>query len=180
MAASEKFKIENALRNQEISHKRGMNVLYNRKPEPLPGFRFKVYINHIPMGFTKITNLEETSDITTLQEGGYNNQVHILEQPVSTEHTLIMERGVVLLTLTRMIFNRQLDIGQRIFGDVMITLHDRNGWVGRCFWVNNAYVKKISYDGFDSMNGNPVIQRFELAYERMESKGLPGIPDVFY
>ncbi|MEG0179635.1 MAG: phage tail protein [Oscillospiraceae bacterium] len=155
------------------------HLFLNRNPEPLPGYKFKVYITMACFGFTKITNLEEEVGITPLQEGGVNDYVHCLESPVTAEHTLIMERGVVLSTLAGTFKNRLLDIGQHIPGDVTITLHNRDGFIGRCFMVSGARVKKITYDGLDSMNGNTVIQRFELSYEKMETVGLPGIPDMF-
>ncbi|MEG2175135.1 MAG: phage tail protein [Oscillospiraceae bacterium] len=156
-----------------------LHFFVNQHPEPLPGYKFKVYIMGLCMGFTKITNLQEVAETIPLQEGGVNDRVYSLVAPVTAESTLVMERGVVLSTVVSMLLN-PLAIGSSIPGDILITLHNRNGFIGRCFMVNHAYVKKISYDGVDSMNGNPIIQRFELCYEKLETIGLPGVPDVFY
>lgn len=144
--------------------------------EPIPGYKFKVFIYGISMGFTRITNLENSIETEALQEGGVNDRVYSLVRPVSVERTLVLEGGVTANPVDQLIQSQLFHLGRRIYTDVIITVHDRNGSVGKMFIVHGAVVKKISFDGFDAMSGQPMIARYELTYEAMEvGNAVPAI-----
>ena len=43
------------------------STLLNLRPEPVPGYKFQVFINNIRLGFSKVTNIEESSETEPLQ-----------------------------------------------------------------------------------------------------------------
>ena len=155
------------------------NSLVSLHPEPIPGYKFKVYLQGLCMGFLRISNLENTIETEPLQEGGVNDRVYSLVKPVSTERTLVLERGVAGQGVTALLMMAQLAVGQRLLADIVITVHDRDGNIGQIFLVHGAVTKRISFEAIDAMSGQTLIQRFELAYETLENYPGLGVPDVF-
>ena len=156
------------------------SMILNTHPEPFPGFKFKVYIQGMTFGFTKISNLEESVETEPFHEGGVNDRVYSLLKPVTTERTLIMERGFAprgaLYSLVR-----QFQVGQRLQTDMIITVAKTNGDLGAVFLVHGAFVKKINYGELNSLSREVMIQRFELSYEILEPITMipDGIPEIF-
>lgn len=153
-----------------------VDLLVNRHPEPVPVYKFKVYLQLMCLGFSKITNIEESVETEALQEGGVNDRVYSLTKPVAAEKTLVMERGVANRGLLTAGLSSQLAVGHRIHTDILITAHNQDGTVGKIFEVHGAYVKKISYSGLDAMSDQIMIESFELCYETL--KCLDRIEDV--
>ena len=60
-------------------------TLLNLRAEPVPGYKFQVFINNIRMGFSRVTNLEESIETEPLQEGGVNDRTYSLRAPVTAE-----------------------------------------------------------------------------------------------
>lgn len=147
-----------------------VDLIVNLHPEPIPVYKFKVYLQMMCLGFSKITNLEESVETEALQEGGVNDRVYSLTKPVTTEKTLLMERGVAFRGALNALLTTQMAVGQRIHTDILITAHKRDGALGKIFQVHGAVVKKLSYSPLDAASGEALIETFELAYETMESQ----------
>ncbi len=150
-------------------------LILDLHPEPIPVFKFKVYIQMMCLGFSKITNIEEAVETEPLNEGGVNDRVYSLRKPYTQEKTLIMERGVAGRGLVTALLAPELDVGKRIHSNIFITVHKRDGSVGKIFEVHGAVVKKLSYAPLNSMSGEVLIQSFELAYETMEEHDMAAI-----
>lgn len=142
---------------------------------PLPGYKFKVYLQGVQMGFSKITNLERVADTEPLVEGGVNDYVHSLRKPVSSERTMTFERGVigagdlnVLSTLATVNFK----VGQRIPLDMVLTIAGRDNKIGKIFFIQGAFVRKWSCSTLDAMSGNVLVETFEITYEKLAEQSV--------
>ncbi|MBC8546570.1 phage tail protein [Clostridiaceae bacterium NSJ-31] len=140
---------------------------------PLPGYKFKVYIQGVEMGFSKITNMETLVETEPLAEGGVNDYVHSLRKPVTTERTLTLERGMIgvsdMKALTQILMAR-FSVGQRLPIDMVITISGRSGKLERIYFVHGAVVKKWQCSPLDAMSGSFLVESFELAYETLEDQ----------
>ena len=145
------------------------STLLNLRPEPVPGYKFQVFINNIRMGFSKVTNIEESIETEPLQEGGVNDRVYSLRKPVSTERSLVFERGMGSRGLVMTMLTLRFAVGQRIPQDILILVCDRTGTITHIYQVHGAVVKKCSVSDLDAMNSEVLIERFEIAYETLES-----------
>ncbi len=144
-------------------------TLLNLRAEPVPGYKFQVFINNIRMGFSRVTNLEESIETEPLQEGGVNDRTYSLRAPVTAERTLILERGVASRGLLMTALTLRFTVGQRLPMDVFILICDRNGVLNRMYQVHGATVKKCAVSDLDASRSEALIERFELSYETMES-----------
>lgn len=147
-------------------------TLSNRCVDPLPVYRFRVYIKSLALGFSKITNLVQSVETEPLQEGGVNDRVYNLLRSCSAEHTLILERGVASRVNAAVLEGMRLAPGQRLTSDVLITVHDRTGSVARVYVVQGATVRKISFSDLNAASGDLLIEQIELVYEALESYPL--------
>ena len=144
------------------------DLMINLHPEPIPVYKFKVYLQLTCLGFSKITNIEESVETEPLQEGGVNDRVYSLTRPVSTEKTLVMERGVANRGFLTAALSSQLEVGNRIHTDILIIAYDRDGTIAKMFEVHGAVVKKLAFSPLDSMSNEGMIETFELAYETLK------------
>jgi len=145
-----------------------LNMLLDLHPEPIPTYKFKVYMQLMCLGFSKITNIVRAVETEPLNEGGVNDRVYSLVRPCTQEKTLVMERGVAERGIVTKLLSSQFNVGRRISSDVYITVHRRDGSVGKIFEVHGAVVKKVSFGPLDSMSGQVLIQTYELSYETIE------------
>lgn len=61
--------------------------------DPLAAYTFRVRIGEAEYGFSKVSGLGRETEVTTYQEGGLNDRVHVLRGPVKTPGLLRLERG---------------------------------------------------------------------------------------
>lgn len=148
--------------------KRIGGAVFDPTPEPIPGYKFQVYINAARMGFSKVTNIEESIETEALQEGGVNDRVYSLRTPVRSERTLVFERGLGGRGLLSSLPSLRFVVGQRIATDIIIVVGDRNGAIAAIYQVHGAVIKKCVLGDLDAMRSDIVIERFELTYETME------------
>lgn len=142
------------------------------KSDPMPSYNFRVYLLTHCFGFSKITNIVETAETETLQEGGVNDRVYTLKKPATQEKTLVFERGALLNLVTYEPL-LHFQVGERLASNLLIFVMDRDGAVGRIFEVTGTVVKKLSYSALDSMSNQTLIETFEIAYETLESLSSP-------
>lgn len=144
------------------------SLLLNLHPEPLPGYKFQVFIQNVPMGFSRVTNIEQSVETEPLQEGGVNDRVYSLCRPQSTERTMMFERGTAGRGLAPTIFARRFAVGQRLPEDILILVMNRSGLPARAYFVHGAVVRRCTWSDLDAMSGALLIERFEIAYETLE------------
>ena len=145
------------------------STILNLHPDPVPGYKFQVFINNIRFGFSKVTNIETAVETEPLQVGGVNDRVYSLRTPVKAERTLVLERGVASRGIAFTLITLRLDVGQRIPNDIYIFISNRNGVVTNLYSVHGAVVKKIRLSDLNAMSSDVLIESFEMTYETMES-----------
>ncbi len=145
------------------------DFIINKRPEPFPGYKFTAIVNLMPMGFSKISNIEISFETETFKEGGVNDYVHVISNQASTEKTLVLERGIAFRGLA---FQEASDLkpGQKIVGDIVLLVYDRDGGIAKIYFVGGATVKKWTCSDYDASSSELLIERFELTYETFEAK----------
>lgn len=150
----------------------------NKRPEPVSGYQFQVFVSNIRMGFSKVTNIEESIETQAFQEGGVNDRVYSLCRPASAERTLVLERGLGNSGQVTDLLSPRSAVGRRILPDILIMVGGRGGAVSNIYQVHGAVIKRWSLGELDALNSQVVIERFELTYETLEtcpvSKNLAG------
>ena len=141
----------------------------NKRPEPVSGYQFQVFVSNIRMGFSKVTNIEESIETRAFQEGGVNDRVYSLYSPVTAERTLVFERGLGNSSQMSDLLNPRTSVGRRVLPDILIVVGARNGSVSNIYQVHGAVIKRWSLGELDALNSQVVIERFELTYETLES-----------
>lgn len=140
----------------------------------IPSYRFSVYMMGMKLGFSKISNMEILIETDPLVEGGCNSYPHSLQRPVSREKTLIMERGVQTSSVTASISQRlmslisKFDVGKRLKMDLIITVNRWDGSVEKLYKVQGATVKRWKCSDLNAMSSQPLIETFEITYEKLE------------
>ena len=147
-------------------------VFWNPRPEPVPSYKFQVFINNIRMGFSRVTNIEESIETEPLQEGGVNDRVYSLRAPVRGEKTLVLERGAGTRGLVLELLTLRFRVGQRIPGTMLILVSGRDGAITNNYEVHGAVNKKCKVGNLDAMSSEVLIESFELTYETLESHPL--------
>lgn len=141
----------------------------NQRPEPVPGHKFQVFVSNVRMGFSKVTNIEESIETQAFQEGGVNDRVYSLCRPASTERTLVFERGLGNRALAAGLLNGSFAVGRRILPDILILVGTGSGTISNIYQVHGAVIRRWSLGDLDAMSSQVVIERFELTYETLES-----------
>lgn len=145
------------------------SVFWDQHPDPIPSYKFQVFINNFRMGFSRVTNIEESFDTEPLQEGGVNDRVYSLRTPVKSERTLVLERGAGTRGLVTELLTRGFTVGKRIPNDVFILIGGRDGAIVKMYQVHGAVVKKCRLGNLDAMSSEVLIETFELSYETIET-----------
>ncbi len=142
---------------------------------PVPGYNFQVFIQMVPMSFSKISGLENGVETEPFVEGGYNRYTKSLLKPVSTEKILTLERGMVSAAnmnfLAAMLAGR-FAVGQRLNIPLALVVRDHGGKLAKIYAIEGATVRKWSASELNAASGNIIIETFELVYERLEDQSM--------
>lgn len=60
--------------------------------DPIPGYRFTVFLNGMIMGFQKVSGVGREVETEVYHEGGLNTRVHVFPKYCNKEKTLLMVR----------------------------------------------------------------------------------------
>jgi phage tail-like protein len=150
-------------------------------PGPLPfvgnpplGFRFGVLFfaggvipNPLDILFQKVSGLGSSVETAAVEEGGQNLYVQSLPKKIKYEN-LVLERGVVVGSPLVIEFNVTMSLFKFSPSNVLVTLLDNTripiaGWL-----FMKAYPVKWSVSDLDADANSVVIERMELAYQRMQ------------
>ncbi|MDL2232089.1 phage tail protein [Ruminococcaceae bacterium OttesenSCG-928-L11] len=140
-----------------------------QRADALSGCNFLVYFNYVTkVGFSKISSIEQTIATEAFVEGGVNDAVHSLYSPLTTEKIMVFERGILLdsdhFTPTAM----TVGVGQQLCENVIIAVLGTDRRAKKIYALDGCIFKKWSISDMDAMNDQVLIERFEMAYERME------------
>ena len=142
---------------------------------PPLGFRFGVFFfaggtkpNPLDIRFKRVSGLGATVETTQVEEDGNNLSVHHLPKQVTYEN-LVLERGLVVGSPLTIEFNRAMSQFKFESTNVLVTLFNDTGVPISAWLFMKAYPVKWSVSDLDADANEVVIERLELAYERMQA-----------
>ncbi|MCG1040904.1 MULTISPECIES: phage tail protein [Burkholderiaceae] len=152
-----------------------MNDLDFFTPSVAHRFIATVFISAVPspmdIAFQRISGLSRELQVTQHRQGGDNKgNVHLPEQ--LTHGTLVLERGVMLLTPLTAIFNSVLgEFDSHYLTVVVMLLNDVNLPVST-WTATDAMPLKWETGDLDATSNTVLINRFELAYHELLFMGI--------
>lgn len=146
------------------------------KSYPVIPYNFVVYIQIVKMGFSRITNIENTIELESFTEGGLNDYVHSLRAPTTMEKIIVFERGIVYPTISLpFIDDTYFDIGKvgsKIGHDIIIMVLNANRQPEKTYCVSGGIIKSWKLSEFDANSNQVLIERFEVVYQTIEAKRI--------
>ena len=133
-------------------------------PKQATTYNFMVFLGPLKLSCAKVSGVESVTDTTTVSEGGVNDRVYTLEAPAKTEKKLILEKGICLNTNPADLF---LMPGYRFTTDILVFVLDIEGAPQFIYTFSDCYVKKVSYGDLDASRSEIMMQRVEIAYEKV-------------
>ncbi|GHU84887.1 hypothetical protein FACS1894198_1540 [Clostridia bacterium] len=125
---------------------------------------FFVTFDASPLNFSKITNLEETIEYDIIQEGGLNQEVHVVPKPSTRVGTAMFEKAVH--DDDKIFFDISVTAGSQFN---MITVFILEGSTPRkLYLLNNCFVTKFSLSELNAAASSLLILKLEVAYSKME------------
>lgn len=130
--------------------------------DPLAAYTFRVRIGEAEYGFSKVSGLGRETEVTTYQEGGLNDRIHVLRGPVKTPGLLRLERGAYAGEA----FPFYL-AGERLAQSMRIEVRPPGlpQVSGKFYTLTGLVVKKWEVGELDALQNTLLIDRFELNYE---------------
>lgn len=128
--------------------------------EPIPGYRFIVFLDGILMGFRKFSGIVREVETETYQEGGLNTSVHVFPKACTAEHIITLEKGTY--GGIQHSFSR---VGQRLDGVLNLVIMDNLGLPLKSYVLTGLIIKKWEIGELSAENNDIVIDRFEISYE---------------
>lgn len=145
--------------------------------EPSVSHRFlaTMFFKNIPspldLRFQRISGLGRELKVSEQREGGENEGSLYLPDRV-THPTLVLERGVMVVTPLTLIFNEVLSSFDPQYIDLVIMLLNHHS-LPICSWtVTNALPLSWHTGDLDAMSNTILINRLELAYSDMQWLGV--------
>ncbi len=128
--------------------------------DPIPGYRFIVYLNDHILGFQKVTGIDREIETEVYHEGGLNTSVYVFPKTCGGERTLRMEKGAYggvehLFCL----------VGERLDGVLNLVVMDHRGNPLKNYVFTGLLVKKWEVGDLSAEQNGILIDRFEVCYE---------------
>lgn len=123
--------------------------------------KFKVILNGMPLGFSKVSNISATMEFETVVEGGVNDRVHYLPKPRQSMDKLVLEYGIASGELTR----TTLTAGYELTKGIIIMVMSDSGMVPTAtYQANWGIVIKWEIDTLDATNSGLLIKKIEISH----------------
>ncbi|TGY96629.1 phage tail protein [Petralouisia muris] len=123
--------------------------------------KFKVILNGMPLGFSKVSNISATMEFETVPEGGVNDRVHYLPKPRQSMDKLILEYGIASGELTR----TTLTAGYELKKGIVIMVMPESGMVPTAtYQANWGIVTKWEIDTLDAISSGLLIKKVEISH----------------
>jgi len=150
-------------------------------PGPLPfvgspplGFRFGVLFlalgvipNPLDILFQKVSGLGASVQTEAVREGGQNLYTQLLPKNIQHDN-LVLERGMVVGSPLVIEFNAAMSLFKFKPSNVLVTLLDHTRIPIASWLCVKAYPLKWSVSDLDANSNSVVIERMELAYQRLQ------------
>ena len=128
--------------------------------DPIPGYRFIVFLNSIIMGFQKVSGISRGVETETYHEGGLNTSVHIFPKYCSEERILRMEKGVC-----RGLEHPFCLTGMRLEGPLNLIVMDHSGIPLKSYLFTGLLLKAWEVGELSAEQNSILTNRFEVSYE---------------
>lgn len=123
--------------------------------------KFKVILNGMPLGFSKVSNISSTMEFETVAEGGLNDRVHYLPKPRQTLDKLVLEYGIASGEL----FRTTLTAGSELGMGIVIMVMPENGLVPTATYEAEwGIVTKWEIDTLDALSSGLLIKKVEISH----------------
>mgnify|MGYP002644017828 CR=1 FL=1 len=130
------------------------------RPEPIPGYRFTVFLNGLVMGYKNISGISREIETESYKEGGLNTKVHIFPKACGKESVLCMEKGVY-----KGVGHPFYPVGEKLPGVLMLAVTDSFGIPAKSYIFNGLLIKKWEAGDLNAEENSLFIERFEVCYE---------------
>ena len=132
--------------------------------DPLLSYLFRVRVGQSEFGFSKVSGLQQESDLVTYQEGGLNDRVHVLPGVVKNCGTVRLERGAYAGEFFPFyLAGERLSVPMRI---EICNPADMKKSV-KAYSLVGLVVKKWEVGDLDALQSVVLVDRFELSYEHL-------------
>lgn len=131
--------------------------------DPLPGYRFNVFLNKEVMGFQKVTGISREIETEVYHEGGLNNMVHVFPKACGGKRVLRMERGAY-----GGVGHPFCMVGERIDGNLSLMVLDNQGLPVKKYLFMGLLVKRWEVGELSAEQNSLLIDCFEVCYEDFE------------
>lgn len=134
-------------------------------PYPLSAYAFRVLLNTMEFGFSKVSGLGRESGSVIYQEGGLNDRVHVLPGMVKGCGTVRLERGVYAGGYIPLYL-----AGERLAVPLRIEVCPPNDLrrQEKVYTLTGLVVRKWEVGELDAMQSMVLIDRFEVDYEHLD------------
>lgn len=130
-------------------------------------YNFIVYFGKKQVGFEKLSGLTEEGDFEIIREGGCNRKAYALLNGYSREKVLTLERGVLEGEKELSLYRP----GYRFQDEVAIMVLGHNRTVKKSYFLNGAYIRRISQRELSAGNSGIQTVSIELGYDSLEEEG---------
>ncbi len=128
--------------------------------DPVPGYRFAIFLNGLIMGFQKVMGMSREVETEVYREGGLNTQAHIFPKACVGERVLRMEKGA---------YSGGAHIfcvaGERLEGVLNLVVMDNLGNPLKSYSFTGLLVKKWEVGELSAEQNSILIDSFEVCYE---------------
>lgn len=128
--------------------------------DPIPGYRFIVFLGNIIMGFQKVSGISREVETETYHEGGLNTSVHIFPKYCSSERILHMEKGVC-----RGLEHPFCLTGVRLEGPLNLIVMDNQGIPLKSYLFAGLILKSWEVGELSAEQNSILTNSFTVSYE---------------
>lgn len=128
--------------------------------DPIPGYRFIVFLGNIIMGFQKVSGISREVETETYHEGGMNTSVHIFPKYCSSERILHMEKGVC-----KGLEHPFCLTGVRLEGPLNLIVMDNKGIPLKSYLFTGLILKSWEVGELSAEQNSILTNSFAVSYE---------------
>lgn len=128
--------------------------------DPIPGYRFTVFLSDAIMGFQKVSGISRAVETESYHEGGLNTSIHIFPKFCGSERILRMEKGACRGTEHPFIM-----AGERLEGPLNLIVMDNLGIPLKSYLFTGLLLKSWEVGELSADQNSILMDRFEVSYE---------------
>lgn len=127
--------------------------------------KFKVILDGIPLGFSKVSNISATMEFEAVPEGGVNDRVHYLPKPRQSLDRLVLEYGIAGGEMTR----TTLTAGYELKKGIVILVMPESGFIPTAIYQADwGIVTKWEIETLDALSSGLLIKKVEISHNGLD------------